>query len=145
MSIISLDQALRNAIESEDAANRFYTLLAESTEDAQARRFLEEMAREEATHKARIEALAKEAVDRPLTGIPDDRVELVETREEWAGAEGLDLERALAMAIEAEDFAALFYDAVASTCDDPELRKTFEALARTEERHAERLRAMRPA
>ena len=33
MPTISLGQALRNAIESEDAAKRFYTLLAESTSD----------------------------------------------------------------------------------------------------------------
>ena len=142
MPTISLEQALRNAIEAEDASHRFYTLLAECTEDDEVRTFLRQMASDEAAHKARIEQLATEATDRPLPNIPDDNVELVETRAEWSESTRLELDEAVRMAIEAEEFAALYYDAIASSCGDDKLREVFLTLAATEERHAERLRAM---
>jgi len=142
MGTISLEQALRNAIEGEDCANRYYTLLAESTDDPEARKFLGEMAREEAAHKKQIEAMASTVTDKQLPDLPDDNVELVETREEWAHADNIDFDSAVGIALEAEEFAALYYDAVASSCGDPKMKNAFEMIARTEEKHAAHLRAL---
>jgi rubrerythrin len=140
---ISLEQALRNAIEAEDASARYYTLLAESAGDEGSRALLEEMAHDETMHKDQIGKLAREMTDRPLPNIPDDSCELVETRAEWAHAEKIDRNDALRIAIEAEEFAALYYDAIASTFEPGATQKLFETLARTEEQHAKRLRAIK--
>lgn len=143
MGAILLEQALRNAIESEDAAERFYALLADSTEDRRTKDFLLAMAKEEAAHKRQIETLAAQVASRSLPDLPDGKVELVETRSEWSDLDKLDFGSALAMAIEAEDFAALFYDALAASFESEKEKAVFSSIARTEERHAQRLREMK--
>ena len=145
MATISLVQAIRNALEAEDAAARFYDLLAHSTDDRQARNFLLAMAEDEKRHHQQISRLALKAADQPLPDIPDDNCELVETAPEWAELDQLDYDSALAVALEAEEHAELFYDALAGALqgrEGDEGKKFFQDLAATERQHATRLRQL---
>lgn len=143
MPTISLGQALRNAIESEDAANRFYKLLAESTADEGAKSFLESMAKEEALHSKQIKELAQKTLpDVTISNLPDDNTELVETLPGWRDADDIDFAHALQVAIDAENYAALFYDTLADTFEPGPAQELFQAISKTEEKHAENLRKM---
>lgn len=143
MPTISLGQALRNAIESEKAANSFYSLLAESTADREATSFLESMAKEEALHAKQIEELAKKTLpDITIANLPDDNTELVETMPGWADTDDIDVAHALQVALDAENYAALYYDTLADSFEPGPSQELFRTISKTEEKHAENLRKM---
>lgn len=141
MPQISLAQAIRNGIATEEAAERFYKLLAESTDDPEARSFLTKMARQEHEHAALIAELGKRLHAGALPQRPDDNVELIETAPEWANVDNVSFKEATNLALELETHAALFYDAIADSCEGP-VKELFGALAKLEERHAEIIRKM---
>ena len=136
----TLEQSLRNAIEVEKAAAAFYTRLAKRTQDEPTRAFFQEMAQQEEQHAASLEAVSKRLDAGDLPAFADDKVASVETAMGWEQLEGeMDLKTALAMAIEAENNAALYYDAMADFAQG-EARELFRKLTSSEEHHAERLR-----
>lgn len=141
MPRISLGQAVRNGIAAEQAAERFYRLLAESTDDSEARSFLDKMARQEQEHAALIADLGKRLDAKELPQRADDNVELIETAPEWAYTDNISFKEAAQLAFELETHAALFYDAIADSCEGP-VKELFTELARLEERHAEIIRKM---
>ncbi len=143
MTTLQLGQALRNAIEAEKAAKRFYELLAESTEDADAKSFLEKMAREENRHAKQLEEYVSKAVELTIPDLPDENVEAVETMREWAYVDDISYENALAIALEAELHAALYYSTIADCMEPGTGRALFETIARTEEKHAANLRSIK--
>lgn len=138
----TMAQAIRNAIEIERAAGRFYLQLLEKTKDPATRGFLQEMAQQEEDHAQRLEALGAKIEAGELPASPDDRVQGVETAPGWACSEEvmLDLRNALTIAIEAENSAALYYDAMADSAAG-EVKKFFEDLVETENGHARMLTA----
>jgi rubrerythrin len=136
MASITLSQAFRNAIEVERAASRFYSLLAESTDDSEAKRFLTEMARQEVQHATEIEEMARRADAGELPLRADDNVEAVETAPEWAYVDGIAYAEALTVALEAEQHACLFYETLADCTDGP-LKEFFVRLERMERAHVE--------
>jgi rubrerythrin len=110
-----LKQALRNAIEVERAAARFYSKLAARTKQQDARAFLEGLVAEEDSHAAALEAKSRELVEGSLPEQPDWHFENVETVPDWTLADDVSLEQALQVALEAEQSAELFYDGLADT------------------------------
>jgi rubrerythrin len=141
MAAINLSQAFRNAIEVERAANRFYTLLGESTDDAEAKKFLEDMAEQEFRHAAEIEEMARKADAGELPVRADDNVEAVETAPEWAYVDGIAYADALAVALEAEQHACLYYEALADSTEG-EIRNFFVNLGRMEQAHVEAIQTL---
>ena len=135
----TLGQALRNAIEIERAAARYYQRLLDHAADADTRAFLEEMARQEEAHAGSLESIAGKLEVGEVPGSPDDRIEGVEAAPGWDSVDGLDLRQALGIAIEAENSAALYYDAMADHAEG-RLKEFFRALSETELDHARRLR-----
>jgi rubrerythrin len=136
----TLGQALRNAIEIERAAARFYQKLLDRAADAETRAFLKEMATQEEAHAQSLESIAEKLEAGDVPGSPDDRIEGVEAAPGWAGAEeDLELQQALSIAIEAENSAALYYDAMADHATG-KLNEFFRTLSETELDHARRLR-----
>ena len=134
---ISLDQAMRNAIEAERSAARFYDQLISHARDAETRQFFGEMATQEREHADAIEEMAKKIGEiAPRAG---RNVELVETAPGWASVENITLDQALGLALEAEISAALYYDALADFCDAVG-KEFFERMVRCEEEHATKLR-----
>ena len=138
MSGISTSQAIRNAIEAELAAARFYRLLADSTEDEQSRAFLSSLADQELLHAKAIEQRGLEIADSPLPARADSDVSMVETLPEWRFADNLTLLEALEIALAAETQAAMYYDAFADYLEGP-AKTFFNELARTEEEHAKQV------
>ncbi len=136
MGTSSFAQAVRNCIDVELAAERFYRLLAESTDDAASTKFLNSLAAQEAEHAARIEALGKELDAGELPRYSDPGVESVETSPDWAFVDGIGYPDALALALQNEEHAALYYGALADGFDGV-VSEFFTQLAQDEEQHIE--------
>jgi rubrerythrin len=122
MATIAFAQAVRNSVAAEQAAARFYTLLAESTDDASARTFLEEMAAQEVRHAEAIEELGRKMDAGDLPPRADENVELIETAPQWAFVDNIPLAQALQLAVDLEIQAALYYDALADASPGALLR-----------------------
>lgn len=135
---IDAKQAIRNAVEAELAAERFYRLLAESTDDAHSRAFLQEMADQERDHAESIERMGAQIVDGPLPEHAVGQVEVIETLPSWKFVDGISRAEAYEVALSAERQAAMYYDAIADHFEG-EVRKFFQDLAQAEHEHAQRL------
>jgi rubrerythrin len=141
MGKVTIEQAIRNAVEAERAAARFYSLLGDSTEDPEAKLFLEQMHDDELKHAAAIEHLAQGITSRDLPAHAEEGYAVVETAPAWKYVDGIDYLSALRVALEAEQSAALYYGAVADAFMG-EQKQFFEDLSLTEEKHAERVQQM---
>jgi len=135
----TLGQAMRDAIDAEKAAAAFYESLIPKAEDADARAFLERMASEERAHARSIEAMAAKLDNGAVPGRPDTDVGDIETAPSWRAEKSISFDDALSLALEAENNAALYYDALADFAEG-EVADFFRALAHTEEAHAGVLR-----
>ena len=142
MASITPAQAIRNAIEAELAAERFYRLLADSTEDESSREFLLVMAEQEQLHAASIEEASKQ-MDLALPDHAVGMVEVVETVPEWRFVDGITMADAVQVALNAEQQAALYYDSFADHFEG-EIRAFFQQLAEAEEDHAHQLIKLLP-
>ena len=138
MSEITVEQAIRDSIHAEQAAARFYQLLAESTNDPEAKLFLEGMRQDEINHARAIEEMGSKIAEKDLPIRATDGSEKIETAPEWKYVDDIDYLSALRVALEAEKSAALYYSAIAEAFTG-EHRAFFEGLSDTEEAHAERI------
>jgi rubrerythrin len=141
MSTITLEQAIRDAIEVERAAAQFYEVLGKNTDDPEAVAFLAKMVEEEHAHERAIADMGRKLTSGELPARASENCEVVESAPDWAYTEGLDYRQALEVALEAEHHAAMFYDAVADGFSEPKVRQFFLGLARTEEQHVMALEA----
>jgi rubrerythrin len=134
---ITLGQAIRNAIAAEQAAEKFYLTMAGSAGDESVRRALVGIAAQEREHATRLAAL----IQGDLPERADALVENIESSPAGARAVGMDMQRALEFAIEAENSAILYYDALADSCTG-DASAFFEQVRRQEEAHAESIRGI---
>jgi rubrerythrin len=139
---MTLGQAVRNAVEVERAGARFYSMLAEKTEDEKARAFFEKLARDEVVHAEELGRQGEELGDQFEAALPEACVKMVESAPGWEQAEEITPEQAFQIALEAENHAALYYDSLADFARG-EVKEFFLRLAKMEEAHAEVLRARR--
>jgi rubrerythrin len=137
----TIEQTIRNAIETERAAARFYNGLLPKAADERAREFFAKMVKDEEAHAEAIERMGRRLGAQELPERPDHNIALVESCPGWSEAESIDLAQALTLAIEAENHAALFYDAVADSVSG-ELATFFKDLTEMELGHARRLSAL---
>ena len=138
---ITLAQAMKNAIAAEHAAEQFYLGLAESCADEKGRALLRDIAAQERSHAAGLEAMAQRLVNGQLPERADALVRGIETTPGAVGAEGLGLTEALELAIDAENSAILYYDALATTSTG-DASAFFERMGKEEEGHAAAIRAL---
>ena len=136
---ITLAQAIRNAIGAEQAAEKFYLNMAESAGDEGVRRALVGIAEQEREHATRLEAMAAALVQGALPERADALVKNIESSPGGAGAAGMDKQHALEFAIEAENSAILYYDALAGSCTG-DASAFFEMVGKQEEAHAATIR-----
>ncbi len=141
MSKTTLEQALRNAIDAERAAERFYSELASSMDNAQVADFFEIMAAQEAEHAGIISDYGDRLMAGELPAEPDMAVEMIETAPNWAYVESLSLEQALQMALELERHAQLYYETLADTIEG-EIGQFYRVVAGQERQHAVQLEEM---
>lgn len=133
--MLTIPQALRNAIASEEAAGAFYRALVPRALDVNAATLLETMARDEDAHAAQLQALAGELVGGELPVAPDALVPLVENAPHLCADARVSFSRALFLALDAEHHAAQFYAVVAEATEGG-VRELLLTLAATEDRHA---------
>ncbi len=105
----TLGQAVRDAIEAALAAARFHDELAARTDDARARRFLQDMARVQHVHGSEIASAAKDVVRGDLPDFARDDAEAIETLPEWSAANGLTLDEALEITLTCARKASVHY------------------------------------
>lgn len=139
---ITLAQAIKNCIEVEHAAERYYRRLLQNTEDDEVHEFFTGMAEQEAEHAAWIAKLGEELEAGELPDRADTKVKSVERSPGWDAAEDVSLEEAVEIALEAENSAALYYDAMTDFTTG-KVKDFFGKLCKTEEQHAEKLRKFR--
>jgi rubrerythrin len=138
---ITLAQAIKNAIAAEHAAEKFYLGLAESCADDKGRALLRDIAAQERGHAAVLEDLARRLVDGQLPERADALVRGIESAPGAVGAEGLAWAEALELAIDAENSAILYYDALATTSTG-DASAFFAQMGKEEEGHAAAIRAL---
>ena len=136
--MINAHQAIRNAIEAELAAARFYRLLEDGTKDEETKEFLAEMATQEVRHAEAIEVNGREIADGPLPPRADGDVDMIETVPEWRFVDDLTLEQALDVALAAERQASMYYDAFSDHFEGS-MKKFFADLSMVEAEHAARI------
>jgi rubrerythrin len=144
MAKLDAAQAIRNAIEAEHAARRFYQLLSESTADPEARAFLEEMAVAELEHARAIEREGESLFEGPIPQRADSVVDVIETVPNWKYVDDISFDEALSIAKAAEIQAYLYYDAIADSFTGAS-QSFFRTLAQAEQEHARRIDARRAA
>jgi rubrerythrin len=138
---ISLAEAIRNAIAAEQAAERFYQRLAALCADVKGREILTGIAAQEHAHAATLERLAAELVAGQLPEGPDALVQVIETAPLGDEAGSLDLAEALSIALDAENSAVLYYDALATTASG-DAATFFARMGEEEAGHAASIRTM---
>ncbi len=139
---MTLAQAVKNCIEIEHAAERYYRRLLQNAEDADVKAFFTDMAEQEAEHAALIAHLGEQLEAGELPQRADAKIKSVERAPGWDAAEDITLAEAVDIALEAENSAALYYDAMTDFTTG-QVKDFFAQLARTEEQHAEKLRKFR--
>jgi rubrerythrin len=138
---ITLAQAIGNAIAAEQAAEKFYLSLAARCADEQGRKVITEIAAQERDHAARLEGVAARLLAGQLPEHADAFVHHIESAPIGASPEGLGLEDALEIAIDAENNSILYYDALASTATG-EAAIFFDHVGKEEEAHAAAVRGL---
>ena len=138
---ITLAQAIRNAIAAEQAAEKFYLSMAESAGSEDVRRILVAIAEQERGHATRLEEMAAALIKGVLPERADTLVKAIESSAAGAEAAGMDMRQALEFAIEAENSAILYYDALAGSCTG-DASAFFELVGKQEEAHAEAIRGI---
>ena len=136
MAKTALAQAIRNAVEAELAAERFYRELAESTQDDESRAFLLKMANQESEHAKAMERFGEQVRAGDLPFAADFNVEFVESAPQWAFAQEMSYEQALNVALENEQRAELYYGTLAETTRES-VADFFKKVAQVEQQHVE--------
>ena len=139
MPVISLEQAIRNAIEVERSAARFYQELSSQSANDETRKLFDRLMQEELGHAQSIEAFGRMLTDGKLPDDATDSWDIVETSPVWRHVEGISYDQALEIALEAERGAAMYYSAVASTTASPPVRSFFEQLAEYGQVHVRKI------
>ncbi|MBW2730979.1 MAG: ferritin family protein [Deltaproteobacteria bacterium] len=140
--MLTLAQAIRNAVEAERAAQRFYLDLVPKAANKEARELFQLMAEQEEEHAQSIERLGQRVARQELPANANDNIAGVETMPGWRHADQITIEEALDLAISAEHSAALYYDAIADYFTG-EAQRFFQDLSTCEEKHANLLVEMR--
>jgi rubrerythrin len=130
----TIDDVLDFAIGEEEAARKFYTRLATTTDSSAMKEVFEGFAREEMGHKAKLEAVKSGKISAAYEGkitdlkIGDYLVDVVPTAE-------TSYQEALILAMKKEKAAFKMYSDLASVTDDAEYKSLFLGLAQEEARH----------
>ncbi len=132
---LTLRQAIRNAIEAEEGAGRFYRALAGRSADPQVREFCTKMALQEDEHAEHVEAFGKTLEDRPIPREADEDT-ITETVPDWTLDEDASLEDVLKHAYRAEDRVRAYYALLAEALDG-DAGDFFRKLAHVEALHVQ--------
>lgn len=131
----TVEEVLRNAIQSEVETRVYYQTLAERAATPEVRKRLLQLADGELVHRARMERKYRETIGQAP---PDPQPATVEIPPETTN---LDLPRALKLALERERDSESYFRFMAERVPDTELGRLFMELAETEWKHKTDLQA----
>ena len=130
----TVEEILDFAIKEEEAAAQFYTELARRAEKAWMKESLEEFAREEAGHKARLLDVKN---GRQLLSAADkvSDLKVSDFVVDVTPSVDLDYQEILIIAMKKEKAAFRLYTALAGATEEPDLKDVFLGLANEEAKH----------
>ena len=130
----TIDDILDFAMHSEQEAIDFYTQLAAKMKNKQMQEVFLEFAKEEVGHKARLQKIKDERVfDLETEHVNDLKIADYVVAEK--PSENMEYADALVLAMKREKAAFKLYTALSERTNNPELKKTFQALAVEESKH----------
>lgn len=130
----NVNEILVFAMEQEQKAVEFYTQLAEMAKTDDMRKVFEDFAKEEISHKARLNQIQ---IDGIMT-LTEEKVHDLKIADYTVSAEptsGMTYEEALKLAMTKEKAAFKLYTALAERVENSNLRKIFQLLAIEESKH----------
>ena len=141
MGFTTFEEIIKFAVKREDTAYRLYKTAAEKAQSIAARKMFEEMAGEEAGHKASFEKLDLQHMENyTFTHHPD--MKIAEYLADIPFREDMSYPEILHYALKTEESAYKLYTAAAEMTDNPQLKKMLLALADVEKGHKLRLETL---
>lgn len=141
MKFVTLEEVIEFAIEREDTAYKLYKRAAELSTSIASKKMFEELAQEEATHKAVFSKVDEDkAESHKLCKIPESSI--AKYLADVPFRENLSYSEILAYALKTEENAYQLYKAAAGMADDPKLQKVLMTFAEVELGHRRRLEAI---
>ncbi len=141
MGFTTFEEIIKFAVKREESAYRLYKTAAERAQSVAARKMFEEMAAEEAGHKASFEKLDLAQADNyKFTGHND--MKLAEYMADIPFREDMSYPEILHYAMKTEENAYKLYTAAAEMTGDPKLKRMLLVLADVEKGHKLRIEAM---
>ncbi|MFN2443612.1 MAG: ferritin family protein [Thermoanaerobaculia bacterium] len=131
----TVEQVLREAIESEISSRIYYRLLAERASDAPARAKLLDLSERQILHRAKLERRYRELVGQPPPEFPEPHVEIPHD------LTSVDTARALRIALEHERESESNFRFLFERSTDPALTNLFSELAEMEWKHKAEVQA----
>ena len=141
VSSFTLAQVVRNMIEAERASARFYKTMAKRANHAKVRAFFLGMVDVEELHAGQIESMGQRIGADSTPEHANIPIDTVETPPSWTPDFDVDIEGALAIALECENRAGRFYRMVAGYLED-EHAAFVRDMADTEDDHAQSIANM---
>lgn len=132
---LSIEEAVRNSVEAEESAARFYSALSYHSTQKPAKEFFAQMAEEEWDHARSILAFGKKLGAGQLPANVDVGFVSAETMPGWEDQTGLTYGQAIEMALSNERHSELVYASLAETAVG-EVKVLFNRLVGDERRHA---------
>jgi rubrerythrin len=140
MRLDNFEDIVREAIRKEADAAAFYEMASERAKPGLDKMF-RELADEERGHRKMLEELDVEKLrSYEFAEVPDLRIS--EFLEETPYSRDMDYADILRYAMKSEEESRDFYLQSAKTCQDPELKRLFELLAREETKHKAKFEKM---
>ena len=141
MGFTTFEEIIKFAVKREETAYRLYKTAAERAESVAARKMFEEMAAEEAGHKASFENLDLRNMENyTFTRHPD--MKIAEYLADIPFREDMSYPEILHYALKTEESAYKLYTAAAEMTDNPRLKNMLLALADVEKGHKLRLETL---
>ncbi len=141
-----ISKILKRAIKGEEDRFNFYQLLAEKSDDVQAKKILQKLCDDESRHKVILIDLYKKYVSEELGELPevgiDSLSEIIKKGQEIGKSTEVDL---INLAIDAEVAATKYYQDEENLITDPRFKEDFAKLAQEEHDHYDMLIAEREA
>lgn len=119
MNKLTKARVLRDALEMQSAAARFFGQLAHKATDPKARKLLVDLARVEQLLTIEVDAMSGQLGQIPLSERIDPRVLRIKTAPEWEGFEAITVEQAMAVAFDCNRRAYRHHAEAASRFDGP--------------------------
>jgi len=130
----AIEHVLEFAIEGEEQAIQFYTVLANRAEKPWMKNVFESFADEERGHKAKLQSVMEGKTEMPAPEKVQD-LKIGDYLVDVKPTEELDYQEALVIAMKREKAAFRLYNDLAKMADDEKLKQVFLALAQEEAKH----------